>query len=305
MKARAGFVLAMLAGWPAAAWSQDYIRVEYSWTEVNGNTTVPVLSPNSILNPGEGARISLRLTAIINGVSAIGQTTTYPTPPAPGVGTVRGIGSMVYNIRGDGGAASATGTWGPRSISPILSAGGSIGTVQLGGAMVDSFGGGQFVAPGGTANSFNPINNAFRGVWMPSSYADRTVNFKAEPGSAVPGPTPEYPTGQHNAMMLAYSITQPNPNDPTTWYDNLIPMYFASDFGNGLNIPISSISGPCYANCDGSTATPLLTANDFQCFLNDYAQGGTYANCDGSTTPPTLTPNDFQCFLSRYAVGCT
>ena len=32
-------------------------------------------------------------------------------------------------------------------------------------------------------------------------------------------------------------------------------------------------AGDCYANCDGSTSNPLLTANDFQCFLNAYASG--------------------------------
>ncbi len=29
-----------------------------------------------------------------------------------------------------------------------------------------------------------------------------------------------------------------------------------------------------------------------------------YANCDGSTIPPILTPNDFQCFLNAFAAGC-
>jgi endonuclease/exonuclease/phosphatase family metal-dependent hydrolase len=61
----------------------------------------------------------------------------------------------------------------------------------------------------------------------------------------------------------------------------------------------------CYPNCDGSTTTPLLNANDFQCFLNKYAAGDSYANCDGSTTPPVLTANDFQCFLNAYAAGCS
>jgi hypothetical protein len=60
----------------------------------------------------------------------------------------------------------------------------------------------------------------------------------------------------------------------------------------------------CYANCDGSTAPPILNVNDFQCFLNKYAQGDTYANCDGSTSPPVLNVNDFQCFLNRYAASC-
>ncbi len=60
----------------------------------------------------------------------------------------------------------------------------------------------------------------------------------------------------------------------------------------------------CYPNCDGSTANPLLTANDFQCFLIKYAGGDGYANCDGSTANPLLTANDFQCFLIKYAGGC-
>ncbi len=62
---------------------------------------------------------------------------------------------------------------------------------------------------------------------------------------------------------------------------------------------------PCYANCDGSTNNPLLTANDFQCFLNEYAGGSSYANCDASTSNPLLTANDFQCFLNAYAGGCS
>ncbi len=61
----------------------------------------------------------------------------------------------------------------------------------------------------------------------------------------------------------------------------------------------------CYANCDGSTGSPQLTANDFQCFINKYAANDTYANCDGSTGNPALTANDFQCFINKYAGGCS
>ncbi len=61
----------------------------------------------------------------------------------------------------------------------------------------------------------------------------------------------------------------------------------------------------CYANCDGSTATPTLTANDFQCFIDKYASNNPYANCDGSTATPSLTANDFQCFINKFAAGCT
>ncbi len=60
----------------------------------------------------------------------------------------------------------------------------------------------------------------------------------------------------------------------------------------------------CYANCDGSHTPPILTANDFQCFLNLFASGSAQANCDGSSGSPLLTANDFQCFINRYAGGC-
>jgi hypothetical protein len=61
----------------------------------------------------------------------------------------------------------------------------------------------------------------------------------------------------------------------------------------------------CYANCDGSTATPMLTSNDFQCFLNSFAMGSAYANCDGSTVAPILNVNDFTCFMNAFAAGCS
>ncbi|MBX3376733.1 MAG: hypothetical protein KF678_06990 [Phycisphaeraceae bacterium] len=61
---------------------------------------------------------------------------------------------------------------------------------------------------------------------------------------------------------------------------------------------------PCRANCDNSTGSPLLTANDFQCFLNAFAAGSFYANCDSSSGTPLLTANDFQCFLNAFAAGC-
>ncbi len=61
---------------------------------------------------------------------------------------------------------------------------------------------------------------------------------------------------------------------------------------------------PCYPNCDGSSVAPMLTANDFMCFLNRFASGHPYANCDG-TASPALTANDFQCFLNQFAAGCS
>lgn len=66
----------------------------------------------------------------------------------------------------------------------------------------------------------------------------------------------------------------------------------------------ADIPDPCYANCDTSFLPPLLTANDFLCFINRFASADPRANCDGSTTSPILTANDFACFLNAYAAGC-
>jgi hypothetical protein len=60
----------------------------------------------------------------------------------------------------------------------------------------------------------------------------------------------------------------------------------------------------CYANCDGSTAAPVLNVADFTCFLQRFAGGDAYANCDGSTAAPALNVADFTCFLQKYAAGC-
>lgn len=68
------------------------------------------------------------------------------------------------------------------------------------------------------------------------------------------------------------------------------PAAFLVDFIDGGGATI--VVGGCYANCDGSSAAPLLSANDFQCFLNKYAAGDAYANCDGSTSSPVLNAND-------------
>jgi hypothetical protein len=67
----------------------------------------------------------------------------------------------------------------------------------------------------------------------------------------------------------------------------------------GVQVPCA-----CYANCDGSTAPPVLNVGDFICFEERFAAGDLYANCDGSTTPPVLSIEDFLCFQQRFAAGC-
>jgi serine protease AprX len=69
----------------------------------------------------------------------------------------------------------------------------------------------------------------------------------------------------------------------------------------------------CYANCDGSTTTPILNVEDFSCFINRFAEAQAlpheqqlthYANCDQSTTAPVLNVEDFSCFINKFAQGC-
>jgi aminopeptidase N len=85
----------------------------------------------------------------------------------------------------------------------------------------------------------------------------------------------------------------------------------AAAFPSGDGVPGGAASWsftvagePCYANCDGSTAAPVLNVADFTCFLSKFAAGDAYANCDGSTTAPVLNVADFSCFLSKFAAGC-
>ena len=76
----------------------------------------------------------------------------------------------------------------------------------------------------------------------------------------------------------------------------------ASLVAAGMPVPGAAA---CYANCDGSTAAPVVNVVDFSCFLNKFAAGDSYANCDGSTIAPVLNVDDFACFLNAFATGCS
>ncbi len=119
--------------------------------------------------------------------------------------------------------------------------------------------------------------------------------------SGVPltnGPTP---SGSVISGAQTATLTMSN----TTAADAGSYSCLVSNTCGSLASAAASLGSTCYANCDGSTGSPQLTANDFQCFINAYAAGSGYANCDGSTGTPALTANDFQCFINRYASGCS
>jgi hypothetical protein len=78
----------------------------------------------------------------------------------------------------------------------------------------------------------------------------------------------------------------------------------ASNACGSLVSTAASLTVGCYANCDGSTTPPILTVNDFLCFVNRFTAQSPYANCDGSTAAPALNVNDFVCFLNLFTGGC-
>jgi hypothetical protein len=78
---------------------------------------------------------------------------------------------------------------------------------------------------------------------------------------------------------------------------------YNGNVGN-FTLEVGPVVAACYANCDQSTAAPVLNVGDFTCFLQRFAAGEPYANCDQSTSAPVLNVGDFTCFLQRFAAGC-
>jgi hypothetical protein len=94
----------------------------------------------------------------------------------------------------------------------------------------------------------------------------------------------------------------------TVWNNTLV---VGGDFfsAGGLVSPGMAFWGcpqaaPCYANCDRSTAAPVLNVGDFLCFMSAFSSQSPYANCDHSTTAPAMNVADFVCFMGRFAEGC-
>jgi hypothetical protein len=162
---------------------------------------------------------------------------------------------------------------------------------------------------------------------FPPVYPDRLQVRMSTNGASSNTGTSEFDVGDFTTLLLDINPTYAQDGYPWNWTQYTITIsglsgptsgrlafrYFVENGGplgansNAVFIDdLAYTSAPvCYANCDNSTTSPILNANDFQCFLNEFAAGNTAANCDGSTTPPVLNANDFQCFLNAYAAGCS
>jgi photosystem II stability/assembly factor-like uncharacterized protein len=112
-----------------------------------------------------------------------------------------------------------------------------------------------------------------------------------------------YSSADHGATWVKDGADLPNVNVGDLQIDRVNSTITAGTYGRGAwraTLP----TPPCFANCDGSVAPPVLNVADFTCFLQRFGAGEAWANCDGSVAPPALNVADFTCFLQKYAAGC-
>lgn len=138
--------------------------------------------------------------------------------------------------------------------------------------------------------------------WTAAGIANLTYSLAASAGFTAPGgsfnASPGGPINNHTITMDTSSLGVSN---GTVTISSNSP----DEPARVVQLTGEVVGAGCLANCDLSTGSPLLTPNDFSCFLSAYVNGLSYANCDGSTGSPALTPNDFQCFLNAYVQGCS
>lgn len=123
----------------------------------------------------------------------IGSTATYTPPPPPGIGTIAGLASVFFQIL----ASNANGgSWSNIVRNAAANPGGIPGGgdwtlgcpgTALPDGTIDYCQAGQFLLPGSTAQSNNPISNLWRGTWTPASYSARTVQFVSSTGGLHQG----------------------------------------------------------------------------------------------------------------------
>jgi hypothetical protein len=267
------FVLIAAAG---PAWAQS-LRETEPWVQPHLTwTEVDALTGEPVARPN-GVLNPGEAARISLAVSYTPIGTLIPEPYAPGPGWhVYALFSMGITI------SSPPGQWTAGTVSP-----GWTPMISTSATRADIW------AQQWPLTDFrNPIPDFWYATWRPAEYVDGFASMTT------------WLFGEDNPWVWLRREGTP----PNNWLYHSSILHTAH-----LSIPISSSPAPCYANCDGSTAEPILTIDDLICFVNEFAlahalppaqQVTHYANCDGSTTEPVLTVGDFICFINEFAQGC-
>lgn len=163
-------------------------------------------------------------------------------------------------------------------------------------ASVGDFGAGPALYVGGAFSTVDHVPMSHVASWNGQEWTPTGGDVLIAPGGGGVSSLAMFQHAGH-PMLLAGGAIGHDPASPGS------PAYFAR---------FDSCEG-CYANCDGSTAPPVLNIDDFTCFITEFAQAQTlpvaqqithYANCDRSTSAPILNIEDFTCFINAFAAGC-
>ncbi|MFN0131600.1 MAG: hypothetical protein ACKVW3_03560 [Phycisphaerales bacterium] len=225
MKHRTVVAAVVAAGLPVAVMAQERVTYSLLWSEVLAGSNQPVAVPNGVIEPGEGVRIAIRATI----TPGIGATATYTPPPPPGTGTIAGFGSMFVTLIGtnvNGGSWSNITRNAESNPGGIPGGGnwtlGTPGTPEANGNML-GLQAGQFVLPGSTANSVNPVSNAWRGTWTPSSYMMRSASFQSTDAGSI--------SGNESSILIQYGID-------VNGHPQYVGKFVSRTHGNTGSIPI-------------------------------------------------------------------
>lgn len=149
----------------------------------------------------------------------IGAPATYTPPPAPGVGTIAGLGSIFFDLHQSGALG---GMWsvlrnagGPPGFPPggTTNPDGSLSATQAG----------QFILPPNHANPTNPWPSLWQGTWTPSTYTPRSVTFTSAPAAAA--------GTSHSSILIQFG---PDPeNNP-----QYVGKFVGGIFGSTGQIPV-------------------------------------------------------------------
>jgi hypothetical protein len=243
MRVRIPILVAFVGGFPAASSGQPdpnlfavvytlsaqiYGRAGGSWSNpprAGGNG-------NGLVEPGEGVLFRLRMTMSgAPGGGGTGFPMSWPAgnpPGTSGTGTVAGFWSGDVNLVGNGGAASAAGEWSDESGAydaslrrrlVTFTAGGGSGIVSPNGAAVTDIQPAQF-APDPEMLDHSHNVDVWRGLWVPSDFAPRSVTWQPGLGSL---------------WLLSYIAVR---DSTYPAYPYVIPRYVQTLFGAGVTIAV-------------------------------------------------------------------